>query len=251
MYNEDAYIYTIGYEVTGNDVVPFTSWKTRNTIVSTNYPAGTITNHGTYAGAAAFRFIAGKSSSGSSAGWLKTGYYPSSGTLSFWIYIQTTDGTEELKVHKMKKGSADSVLIATFTSTQMATSAWKEFTVDINEKDSTSITLTSVLAIDAATRIWMDDFALKGKVFTGIADLGTDSPAVSLYPNPTKEQITIDMNTAKYQTVEIYNVIGARVMNQKIANSIFNMDVRNLSVGIYFIKFTGINISYTTKFVKF
>jgi hypothetical protein len=251
----DAYIYKVGFETAD---LPFVGWTTDNTIISSNYTSVTeiaLSNHASYPGNYAFRFIAGKPTLPPSIpGSLKTSKYPNSGTLSFWLYVQKTDALESMLIHK-KVNNADSVLIATLTSTQMESNGWKEFSVDINEPDSTAIIFTSVLTMDATTssggtRIWMDDLALRGRLNVGIKQL-EKNPVVNLYPNPVREQMTIDMAQAKYETLDVYNLMGSKVLSQKINDSNFNLDVSTLSNGMYVIQFTGSNIIYKSRFVKF
>ncbi len=254
LFEIDPYIYKIGFTKTGtgNNELPFIGWSTDNTIVSSNWGTLPIVNHGEFTGPEAFRFITGKSASvpPSSPGWMKTTKYPKSGILNFWLYVQASDGTEELLVHK-KVRDADSVLVAKITSAEMVSANWKEFTYDINVTDSTAIIFTSVLTIDAATRIWMDDLSLKGKITTGISQFNVTGPAVNLYPNPAHEHMTIDMNQAKYGVMDIYNSVGSKVLSYPIIDSNFDLDVRNLNEGVYLILFTGKDILYRTRFVKF
>jgi hypothetical protein len=248
----DPYIYKVGFETAD---LPFPKWAASNYIISTNFGTLPISNHATYPGAFAFRFIAPKPGGSATSGTLITSMYPNSGTIGFWLYVQLSDGNEKLLIHKKVKGATDSVLVAELTSAQMVSAGWKEFTLDINSSDSTSVTFTSVLTIDATsvsggTRIWMDDLSLKGALSTRISKFDAGSPRVSLYPNPVLEQMTIDMNLADYEVMEVYNSLGSKVLTQKILDSRFDVNISNLIKGLYFVKFKGKGILYTTKFIK-
>lgn len=73
---------------------------------------------------------------------------------------------------------------------------------------------------------------------------------VSIYPNPTKDFIIIE-NLLEKNSVFIYNIIGKLVFKQSINNNRETIDVRNLSNGIYFIKFeTSIEKSDVYKIIK-
>jgi hypothetical protein len=253
IFSSDAYIYKVGFETAD---LPFPKWTANNYIISTNFGTLPISNHATYPGAYAFRFIAAKPGGSTPySGTLRTSMYPNSGIMSFWLYVQLSDGNEKMLIHKKAKGATDSVLVAELTSAQMVSAGWKEFTVEVNATDSTLITFTSVLTMDATstsggTRIWIDDLALKGAVSTRVNNYFEESPKVILYPNPVREKLTIDMNMAEYEEMEVYNSIGSKVMSQKIIDPKFDLDVNYLVKGLYFIKFKGKGILYTGKFIK-
>ncbi len=66
---------------------------------------------------------------------------------------------------------------------------------------------------------------------------------IKIYPNPTKnKQLTIDGYLAKNSVIEIYNVIGQKVYEQKahLINRHF-LHFPSLTTGTYFIKVTNIN----------
>ncbi len=60
---------------------------------------------------------------------------------------------------------------------------------------------------------------------------------VSVYPNPTNNQLTISTGDEKLDDIEIYNVLGQLVkeFNPQGASK-FNANIHNLSSGIYFVK---------------
>ena len=74
-----------------------------------------------------------------------------------------------------------------------------------------------------------------------------------LYPNPANNSFTLSLNLEKSQDVhlDIYNVLGVRISNQKLNLSAGNhLIVKNidLSAGQYFVKISGQNgVSITTK----
>jgi hypothetical protein len=60
---------------------------------------------------------------------------------------------------------------------------------------------------------------------------------VLMYPNPTKEFLTIFLAFSKLNNVEIYNSIGNKVKTYQFNNSSFeSINISNLSSGIYFVK---------------
>jgi hypothetical protein len=74
-----------------------------------------------------------------------------------------------------------------------------------------------------------------------------DLQEVSIFPNPSTSQIAIDTDV-NYDEVQILDVIGKiKIVVQNPTNVI---DISELSSGVYFLRFTGDNKSFTKKFIK-
>ncbi len=65
-----------------------------------------------------------------------------------------------------------------------------------------------------------------------------NSVRVSVFPNPTTNQLTIDNGKLKIKDVEIYNMIGEKVFQSRFSNETtrVSVDVSQLPPGIYFYK---------------
>ena len=73
-----------------------------------------------------------------------------------------------------------------------------------------------------------------------------------MYPNPAKDilNVVLPSNIEKAH-VEIYSVLGKKVLNKKLSNNFNKVDVSNFNSGIYLIKITANNKAYSVKqFVK-
>lgn len=68
---------------------------------------------------------------------------------------------------------------------------------------------------------------------------------ISIFPNPVSIKLNIDASP-NYNMI-LFDVMGNVILDQKVQNSI---DVSSLKTGVYFIKFTGGDLSKTLKFVK-
>ena len=81
-----------------------------------------------------------------------------------------------------------------------------------------------------------------------------NNSAVSLYPNPAKNELNIMMNEVQGNggSIEIYNILGERVYAENVAkyNSINSIDVSALSNGRYLVKVASNNAVVTKSFVK-
>ena len=64
-----------------------------------------------------------------------------------------------------------------------------------------------------------------------------NSAQISVYPNPTSGSFSVfTSEQIKNGSIEIYNRIGALVLNQEISGQQNNIDLKNLANGIYFVK---------------
>jgi hypothetical protein len=74
-----------------------------------------------------------------------------------------------------------------------------------------------------------------------------------VYPNPAVNLLNINMNNAKFKNSEIvvYNISGAEVLKTNMANSTAQLNISNLSNGVYFVKVTNQSgFNKTVKFLK-
>lgn len=80
-------------------------------------------------------------------------------------------------------------------------------------------------------------FEVEVKNPTGIENL-PDSPAIQIYPNPSKEDITLDFGNvpASNRWITVYNASGEVVLKQKVNKSIETVGLRGNASGVYFIK---------------
>ena len=75
--------------------------------------------------------------------------------------------------------------------------------------------------------------------------------ALSLYPNPTENVLTLEGLNASANTISIVNMNG-QVMGQysTVDTNSFEMNVSTLETGIYFVKIDTTNSSKTIRFIK-
>lgn len=75
---------------------------------------------------------------------------------------------------------------------------------------------------------------------------------LNIYPNPTKNTITIDTqeNNLNNASIQIIDVLGKEVVTQKVSNKITTINLLNYSKGIYFVKFSNHLGSKVYKLIK-
>jgi hypothetical protein len=73
---------------------------------------------------------------------------------------------------------------------------------------------------------------------TGINELKTNKNAITIFPNPTSDFVTVGINKSfgEIKRVEFYNTFGQVVLLSKQLN---NIDIAKLQNGLYFIKLTN------------
>lgn len=237
------FIYKIGFVNTGDGVMPMPGWRGGYTYTSATIPMG---NHGVFTGPAALKFMRGQPDK---IGYLTSAKYIKSDTLTFWLAVDQPDGVENLLVEKKVNGGV-SIQLDNITSSRM-TGQWQKFTYFIGETDSTQIIFTPTLTPEGLTRIWIDDLSLKGVKVSGLSvpEKGADV-MLSVYPNPAKDFLTIQLPDLELTTLAVSDASGRDVLVKNIEGKAFTIDVQYLPSGIYFIAFKGINHSFTKRFVK-
>lgn len=76
----------------------------------------------------------------------------------------------------------------------------------------------------------------------------TETPKVTLYPNPVTNNLYLSTSNQKIENVALYNITGALV--KSISNNTENIDVSNLKSGSYLVKITSDQGSFTQKIIK-
>lgn len=73
------------------------------------------------------------------------------------------------------------------------------------------------------------------------------NPIVNVYPNPTSGKVSIEVLNAKSERLQIVNLIGTKVLDRPFTGEKQNLDLGNLTSGVYFVYITGKNFRNTTR----
>ena len=99
--------------------------------------------------------------------------------------------------------------------------------------------------------IWLQqiDIATGG---SSIIDLANDISLINIYPNPSKNTITIDLgsNDLQNSSIQLINVLGEVIMNQPVIQQKNTIDLSNYPIGNYLIQFNNNKGSKTLKVIK-
>lgn len=101
--------------------------------------------------------------------------------------------------------------------------------------------------------IWMSGgsyFYNEPTTYTGIDDLNTNNQ-VTIYPNPAKDRLNINLGNTAYDFLEIYTSNSKLIEKTKInLRENIELNLENKAKGIYFIKFSGKDNLILRKIVK-
>lgn len=80
----------------------------------------------------------------------------------------------------------------------------------------------------------------------------TSSDSLNLYPNPTSSKASFDNNNSNFKEVSIYNYLGQEVAKTGFVSTSSNqeVDMSNLSTGVYILKFSNGEITKSVKVIK-
>ncbi|AXT57712.1 T9SS C-terminal target domain-containing protein [Aquimarina sp. AD1] len=95
------------------------------------------------------------------------------------------------------------------------------------------------------------DFYQKESATLSINELEENISSVKIFPNPSSSILNIKFSTdIASSNIEIYSLRGKKVLSKKINTTSSSIDISNLTTGLYLVKVTTKNQSYTTKIAK-
>lgn len=91
--------------------------------------------------------------------------------------------------------------------------------------------------------------AIGDPTFTSIAEIPNPISFV-LYPNPAENSLTVSLKEQTGTTIELLNANGQLLYSDQISNLTYQLDVSQLSSGMYFIKLVGDGNVSAQRFIK-
>ena len=129
-------------------------------------------------------------------------------------------------------------------------SAWKKSHINLDSYKGDSVCIafrytSNATPTTGAATYYVDSIQILGTPL-GINDINQASALVSLFPNPSKSNVTVSYPSA-INKIEVYNMVGDLVLSYENINStIYNMNIEKFQQGIYFTKIqlkNGITVS--------
>jgi hypothetical protein len=235
--------------------IPETGWETKYSMISENIPGPG--DHGLYDGPAAYKFVRGQSDK---QGYMKTTYYESMDSLSFWMLVDVPDNTANLQIAS-KTAANQTVSVGTISGDQLSATEWNFFSFKIDQEESAQLIFTPTMPTDGDTRLWIDDLTITAVLPDAIViDTTTTDTATTinscmqssfvLYPNPASTNVTISNFTGVINQLSICNLAGQLVMMKRNVESHKSIDVKGLSKGVYLFQIETNEGVFTSKFIK-
>ena len=98
--------------------------------------------------------------------------------------------------------------------------------------------------------LFIDNFQITATSLSDTAGVEDESlVTLNVYPNPAIDVLNISSQST-INTVEIFNVLGQKVITMQVEDTSTEINVSNLNAGIYLIKYEINNSTSTKKFVK-
>ncbi len=175
------------------------------------------------------------------------GYSPKD---KLWIELSTDNGATFFPITTHLGGVID------FNTGVPQVGGWSRLVLDLTPYIGSTIKIrfhfTSNFSISRPGS-YIDNVFLYGREMNiaGIAKNETLDHSIIIYPNPTKTQITVELQKAeKNCTFSIYNVNGQEVFKQKINERKTQIDISSLASGVYFVKLFLNKIVEMQKIIK-
>ena len=158
-----------------------------------------------------------------------------------FISIDTTLNISALNIEKADNSftinwQGDATLYQLYRNGSLLT------TVNTNTYTDSNLTLNTtycyqIKAIDSDCESLLSDTICQTFSDVGIKQLRITNYELRVYPNPTKGELTIENGELIIDNVEIYNVVGQKVMSlQPLQSPKATINVSHLANGVYFIK---------------
>ena len=168
--------------------------------------------------------------------------------LNFMSSYSYTGNTLLVKISNTYDGSGDP---NSFTWTDLAPTlspgGWiwtNSGDLDVSGTDGTGVYVAFKYTSDAtAAKTWeLDDILVLGTPLVGIAEK-TNSTDFTISPNPSQGMVKLAFNGKGNKEISIMNVTGNKVFQETTDLTIRNIDLTNLSGGIYFVQVTDVSTS--------
>jgi len=93
-------------------------------------------------------------------------------------------------------------------------------------------------------KAWLDPLNTGQTTLDGIDCAAVDVDEIlyddiTLYPNPTNDQVTIEFIDQKINNLKVFNSLGVLVMDKKIDGTTYKLNLKNMPKGIYYLTFTS------------
>lgn len=135
-----------------------------------------------------------------------------------------------------------------FAQNTVASMGFVTFRVRVQDglPTGTDIRLTSTVNLTGQAPAVLTAVTRVGGV-TGLADAGAVATAATVWPNPAREVLFLDVPTAETLSVTLFDGVGRVVRTASMPTTARQLDVRGLPAGVYTLRATGAGAAFTRR----
>lgn len=181
--------------------------------------------------------------------------------MDFWVADDFTAGqvfNPKLSNHQNGSGETDAYDytyamgpsdIRTWVSIDVPLSAFAQIDGDMDgDVDRANITEFLITVAGLLDRAYVDNIYLHNDTVLSVDDF--ELAQMSVYPNPSENKWTFKSENTQISSVNIFNVLGKRVLSMEPKSNNFDIDGSRFSKGIYLARIESANGTKTIKLVK-
>lgn len=102
---------------------------------------------------------------------------------------------------------------------------------------NTGVTNVTYIATDGSGNVGTCTFSVTISACTGIENIATANNNIIVYPNPNNGEFTVSMSSFNSKmTLEVYNVLGEKILSEKISSEKTSVKLGNKPAGTYLVK---------------
>jgi hypothetical protein len=106
---------------------------------------------------------------------------------------------------------------------------------------------THIAGVQAVYASGKSEIVTKEFISNSISEPDND---FALYPNPAQDFITVERLTSAPATIDLYNAMGAHVKQYEVTEQVYEIEIRTLAAGTYFIRVSEDGYTGVKSFVK-
>jgi hypothetical protein len=171
--------------------------------------------------------------------------------------ISGLEGTVEITLTRFNGSSTDTIARGTFIFN--STPYYIPFESTMNYFSALAPDSVSIFFINAfrpcdstsvCNLLYLDELTLSDTPLSS-GEIASDEPEISVFPNPSADELKIITNSAEQLQISLYNSIGDIMLEKILPGKMNSMDLSSLPNGIYFYSLSsdGKNIQ-SGKFIK-
>jgi hypothetical protein len=99
-----------------------------------------------------------------------------------------------------------------------------------------ALSLLAMGYISYAQNVYIPDANFKKALIEEGVDTNKEKSTINIYPNPSDDIISIEIENINNATIEIYNVSGKLVFSKELKAKVEKIDLSGFSRGMYLVK---------------